>query len=325
MSQAGSRLGRIEQVMDDSSLRALIDEIASGALRARRCGAPTPAPALRRPRLRPGGPPPRPSARPPRSRLRPRQDARAVRGGGRGAAWTGTDAPVLLTRATDDTGQGGVGGRRRGRVRPGRGHRGRRPGHARLPSRRLAGRTRGRRDRGHCRSAGGGGVSGGARARSGSPRRCSCDCGVAGLHRLLAEAGHAGRGGRRGRDRRNGGRARQRDRRPDPRTGRRGAHQHRLRGRPRRGDRSAQHAVGLLARASRSWASTTGTAPRAPSPGCCRERRRRTADGDGGVVPLLRRHRRRHGPGLPGRRRGGRRRGPRPPGPARASRLGPRL
>src|SRR5579863_8188645 len=30
MSQAGSRLGRIEQAMDDSSLRALIEQVAAG-------------------------------------------------------------------------------------------------------------------------------------------------------------------------------------------------------------------------------------------------------------------------------------------------------
>jgi NCAIR mutase (PurE)-related protein len=101
MSQAGSRLGRIEQAMDDSSLRALIEEVAAG-----RCAPDDAVRQLRR----------LPFADLGFARVDHHRDLRlglpeAVYGPGKTPEQcaavvcellTGTDSPVLLTRATDD-------------------------------------------------------------------------------------------------------------------------------------------------------------------------------------------------------------------------------
>ena len=101
MSQAGSRLGRIEQVMDDSSLHALIEEVAAG-----RCAPDDAVRQLRR----------LPYADLGFARVDHHRDLRlglpeAVYGPGKtpeqcaavvADLLAGSDSPVLLTRATDD-------------------------------------------------------------------------------------------------------------------------------------------------------------------------------------------------------------------------------
>src|SRR5579872_7552256 len=101
MSQAGARLGRIEQVMDDSSLRTLIEQIASG-----HCAPDDAVRQLRR----------LPFADLGFARVDNHRDLRlglpeAVYCPGKTPEHcaavvvellSGTDAPVLLTRATDE-------------------------------------------------------------------------------------------------------------------------------------------------------------------------------------------------------------------------------
>ena len=106
-SQGGSQLGRIEQVMDASSLRSLIERGRRRPVLARRRGAPAAPAALRRPRLRPGRPPPRPAPGHARGRLRAGQDARALRRRRRGAP-DGDRRPGPLDPGDRGPGQGGL-------------------------------------------------------------------------------------------------------------------------------------------------------------------------------------------------------------------------
>ena len=257
----------------------------------RRRGGRAAAPAVRRPRLRPRRPPPPPAPGHGRGGLRPGQDAGAVRGH-RGRA-----------------------ARRRRRRRccsPG-------PTTPRPPPRSTA-------NPGGVRHAGDRCVWRPAR-RPGPSGSCSCTAGTADLpvadecaaaltaHGLEPRAAHRRRRGRH-----------PPPARPTPtrwpradavvvvagmegalasvvggltaRPGRRRAHQRRLRRRPRGRHRAARRCWPRARPASPWSASTTASAPPAPSLACdrCKHVRPPMADADRRLVPLLLRHRRRHGP-----------------------------
>ena len=132
---------------------------------------------------------------------------------------------------------------------------------------------------------------------------------------------HARHGRRRRGHRRHGGRAGQRGGRPHAGARGRRPHEHGLRRRLRGRDRAARHAVRLLLGHHRRRHRQRLRRRLRRSPGSSRDRPAGSGPGsvDGRLVPLLRRHRRRHGAGIAGRRGRRRRRGPcaaRPPGPA---------
>ena len=297
--------------VDEAALRRLLRRGPAGRTSPTTRSTALAPPPVRRPRLRPGRPPPPRAPGHGRGGLRAGQDARAVRAHRRRAARPGPTrrrccSPGPTTAQIRGAPTANPGGHGRGR-------------HGGVASRRPP--------------------SGPSGSCSSPPAPPTCpwptsapprspptasrparitDVGVAGIHRLLGLADDARRRRRRRRGRRHGGRAGQRRRRPHRRrrsspcrpasatapaskaSPRCWACWHRARGHHRR-----RHRQRVRRRVRRRCACSLGPAsPMHPSP----DRHDRTTPR---LVPLLLRHRRRHGPRLAHRRRRRRRRGAR--------------
>ena len=231
------------------------------------------APALRRPRLRPGRPPPRPAPGHGRDRLRPGQDAAQCAAIVAELLAQPGSSPVVLSRADDDQAAAALAAHPDGRVVEAGGvtpptaactrrlaARGRAPRAGRRGHRRHRRPARRRRVRGHPRRP---------RPRPAADHRRRRGRPAPAARRRR----RAGRGRRRRRGRRHGGRAGQRGRRAHRRAGRGRAHQRRLRRRRSRGSPRCSACWPRARRASPSSASTTASARPARSSACSTCRR----------------------------------------------------